>query len=71
MYAKYPGAHGGLKRASDSPELSNRQFGGSQCGCWYLNSGPLEEQPAFLTTEPSLWSFMDPCQVSSIFSPDY
>ena len=24
------------------------------CGCWELNSEPLEEQPAFLATEPSL-----------------
>ena len=24
------------------------------CGFWELNSGPLEEQPVFLTTEPSL-----------------
>jgi hypothetical protein len=24
------------------------------CGCWELNSGPLEEQPVFLTSEPSL-----------------
>jgi hypothetical protein len=24
------------------------------CGCWELNSGPLEEQPVFLTIEPSL-----------------
>jgi hypothetical protein len=24
------------------------------CGCWELNSGPLEEQPVSLTTEPSL-----------------
>jgi hypothetical protein len=24
------------------------------CGCWELNSGPLEEQPMLLTTEPSL-----------------
>jgi hypothetical protein len=23
------------------------------CGCWDLNSGPLEEQPVLLTTEPS------------------
>ena len=23
------------------------------CGCWGLNSGPSEEQPALLTTEPS------------------
>jgi hypothetical protein len=24
------------------------------CGCWNLNSGPLEEQSVLLTTEPSL-----------------
>jgi len=24
------------------------------CGCWYLNSGPLEEQSVLLTPEPSL-----------------
>jgi hypothetical protein len=24
------------------------------CGCWVLNSGPLEELPVLLTTEPSL-----------------
>ena len=24
------------------------------CGCWELNSGPLEGQPVLLTTEPSL-----------------
>ena len=23
------------------------------CGCWDLNSGPLEEQPVLLPTEPS------------------
>jgi hypothetical protein len=23
------------------------------CGCWYLNSWPLEEQPVLLTAEPS------------------
>jgi len=27
---------------------------GPPCGCWELNSGPLEEQLVFLTTEPSL-----------------
>jgi hypothetical protein len=27
------------------------------CGCWELNSGPLEEQSVFLTTEPSLQAF--------------
>jgi hypothetical protein len=24
------------------------------CGCWELNSGPLQEQPVSLTAEPSL-----------------
>jgi hypothetical protein len=24
------------------------------CGCWELNSGPLEEQSVLLTTEPSI-----------------
>jgi hypothetical protein len=24
------------------------------CGCWELNSGPVEEQSVLLTTEPSL-----------------
>jgi hypothetical protein len=24
------------------------------CGCWYLNSGPSEEQSVLLTPEPSL-----------------
>ena len=31
------------------------------CGCWELNSGPLEEQSVLLTTEPSL----QPLQLSS------
>jgi len=38
------------------------------CGCWELNSGPLEEQPVLLTTEPSLQplpSFFQ-CQVSKV-----
>jgi hypothetical protein len=26
------------------------------CGCWELNSGPLEEQAVLLTTEPSFRS---------------
>jgi hypothetical protein len=28
------------------------------CGCWDLNSGPLEEQSVLLTTEPSLQPHM-------------
>jgi hypothetical protein len=29
------------------------------CGCWELNLDPLEEQPVFLTTEPTLWPLFD------------
>ena len=40
----------GQKRA---PDLNT---GGREppCGCWELNSGPLEEQAVLLTTESSL-----------------
>jgi hypothetical protein len=38
------------KRASD-PIMNGCEL---PCGCWDLNSGPSEEQPVLLTTEPSL-----------------
>jgi hypothetical protein len=38
------------KRASD-PSTDGCE---APCGCWNLNSGPSEEQPVLLTTEPSL-----------------
>jgi hypothetical protein len=38
------------KRASDH----TRDGYESPCGCWRLNSGPLEEQTVLLTTKPSL-----------------
>jgi hypothetical protein len=38
------------KRASDSITAGCEP----PCGCWELNSGPLEEQSVLLTTEPSL-----------------
>ena len=38
------------KRASD-PITDDCE---PSCGCWKLNSGPLQEQPILLTTEPSL-----------------
>ena len=38
------------KRASDPITDSF----GPPCGCWELNSGPLEEKSVLLTTEPSL-----------------
>ena len=38
------------------PKESSRSHNGYEplCGCWKLNSGPLEEQPVFLTSEPSV-----------------
>ena len=29
------------------------------CGCWELNSGPLEEQAMLLTSEPSLQTLLN------------
>jgi hypothetical protein len=40
------------KRASD-PIIDGCE---PPCGCWELNSGPLEEQSVLLTAEPSLQS---------------
>ena len=40
----------GQKRAPD-PTIDGCE---QPCGCWELNSGPLEEQPALLTADPSL-----------------
>lgn len=30
------------------------------CGCWELNSGPLEEQPVLLTAKPPLQTHISP-----------
>ena len=38
------------KKASD-PGIDGCE---TPCGCWELNSGPLEEQAVLLTIEPSL-----------------
>ena len=38
------------------------------CGCWELNSGPLEERLLLLTTEPSL-QYLSPKPPSFLFSP--
>lgn len=40
----------GQKKASDSI-IDGRD---PPCGCWELNSGPLQEQSVLLTIEPSL-----------------
>ena len=43
-----------LLLSSDTPEKGIRfHYRESPCGCWELNSGPLEEQPLLLTAEPS------------------
>jgi len=46
-----------LSLSSDTPEEGVRSITDGcepPCGCWELNSGPLEEQSVLLTTEPSL-----------------
>jgi hypothetical protein len=44
--------------SSDTPEEGIRTITDGcepPCGCWELNSGPLEEQLVLLTAEPSLY----------------
>ena len=45
-----------LLLSSSTPEEGTDLTDGCEppCGCWDLNSGPLEEQLVLLTTEPSL-----------------
>jgi hypothetical protein len=43
-----------LSLSSDTPEEGTRSHCEPPCGCWELNSGPLEEQSVLLTNEPSL-----------------
>jgi hypothetical protein len=53
---------GTLSLSSDIPEEGIRfPYSGCKppCGCWELNSGPLEEQLVILTIEPSLQSCLD------------
>ena len=38
------------------------------CGCWELNSGPLEEQSVFLTAEPSLQPYFCVCACVCVLS---
>jgi hypothetical protein len=47
-------AQGGQKRALDFPGIGVTDSCEPPCGCWELNSEPLEEQSVLLTTEPSL-----------------
>jgi hypothetical protein len=41
-------------RVLDPLELDGLRVVGVPCGYWELNSGPREEQPLLLTTEPAL-----------------
>ena len=41
------------------------------CGCWELNSIPLEEQSVLLTTEPSLQSQQKAFYMSMTFKEKY
>jgi len=44
----------GQKEMTRSPGTGVTDSCELPCGCWELNSGPLQEQLVFLTTEPSL-----------------
>ena len=49
-----------LSLSSDTPEEGITDGCEPPCGCWEMNSGPLEEQSMLLTAEPSLQpSFKD------------
>jgi hypothetical protein len=65
-----PGSCGSQKRTSDPLGLELTDVYNLLCGCWELNSGPLEKQPVLLTSEPSLqalipwflliwWTYLD------------
>ena len=43
-----------LCEGAESPETVIADSYEPPCGCWEMNTGPLEEQPVLLTTEPSL-----------------
>jgi hypothetical protein len=47
-------AAGQKREDTGYPGLELQEAMSCQCGCWDLNSGPLEEQRVLLTTEPSL-----------------
>jgi hypothetical protein len=50
----YPGVLRVQKRALNSLELALTGGCEATCGCWELNSGPLQEHQVPLTAEPSL-----------------
>ena len=54
----FPGAHRGWKRESDHLELELTD-GCELCGCWELNSGPLQEEQLLLSAEPPFLIHLD------------
>ena len=44
----------GVSKGDRFPETGDTNSCELPCGCWESNPGPLEEQPVFLTVEPSL-----------------
>lgn len=42
------------RRKTQVPQTGVKDSCELVCGCWQSNQSPLEEQPMFLTTEPSL-----------------
>jgi hypothetical protein len=49
-----PGIQGKQKASPDVLELDLEMVVELPCGCWELNTGPLEEQAVLMTAEPSL-----------------
>lgn len=43
------------RRGYEIPLLGTVVTGELPCACWELNLGVPQEQPVFLTAEPSLW----------------
>lgn len=50
----YSGVAEGQKVKSGFLVLELQMVEGAQCGCWALNSSPVDEQQELLTAEPSL-----------------
>ena len=58
--------------SSDTPEEgigSHYRWCEPPCGCWELNSGPLEKQSVLLPAEPSLQFLVDSVVSGAVPSP--
>ena len=63
-------ACGGQKRTPDPLGLKLQMVVSYHVDCWHTNSGPLEEQPEFLTNKRFLQLLLDPSfnlEVSPLF----